>query len=58
MAIYTTIDDGAVLIAGPVLGFLIEAMGYALMFRSVAGLLAGTAVLFFFWDHGKVEVAA
>jgi MFS family permease len=58
MAIYTTIDDGAVLIAGPVLGFLIETMGYALMFRSVAGLLAGTAVLFFFWDHRKVEVAA
>jgi MFS family permease len=29
MAIYTTIDDGAVLVAGPVLGFLIETMGYA-----------------------------
>ena len=58
MAIYTTIDDGAVFIAGPVLGLLIEAMGYALTFRSVAGLLAGATLLFFFWDRGKVEVAA
>jgi MFS family permease len=58
MAIYTTIDNGAVLVAGPVLGFLIETMGYAPMFRSVAGLLAGTTVLFLLWDRGRKEVLA
>jgi MFS family permease len=56
MAIYTTIDDGAVLVAGPLLGFLIETIGYAPMFRSVAGLLAGTTVLFWLWDRGREEV--
>lgn len=55
MAIYTTIDDGAVLLAGPALGFLIETLGYSPMFRSVAGLLAGTTVLFFFWDRRQVD---
>jgi MFS family permease len=58
MAIYTTIDEGAVLVAGPALGFLIETMGYAPMFRSVAGLLAGTTVLFLLWDRGQAEVPA
>ncbi len=56
LAIYTTIDNGAVLVAGPVLGFLIETLGYALMFRSVAGLLAGTTVLCLLWDRGREEV--
>jgi predicted MFS family arabinose efflux permease len=58
MAIYTTIDEGAVLVAGPALGFLIETMGYAPMFRGVAGLLAGTTVLFLLWDRGQAEVPA
>lgn len=58
MAIYTTIDDGAVLVAGPVLGFLIETVGYAPMFRSVAGLLAGTTVLCLLWDRGREEAPA
>ena len=58
MAIYTAIDNGAVLVAGPVLGFLIETLGYAPMFRSVAGLLAGTTVFFWLWDRGREEVPA
>ena len=58
MAIYTTIDDGAVLVAGPALGFLIETVGYAPMFRSVAGLLAGTTVLFLLWDRKRRAVLA
>jgi MFS family permease len=58
MAIYTTIDDGAVLVAGPLLGFLIETMGYAPMFWSVAGLLAGTTVLFLLWDRKRQEGSA
>jgi MFS family permease len=58
MAIYTTIDDGAVLVAGPLLGVLIESIGYAPMFRSVAGLLAGATVLFWLWDRGREEVPA
>jgi MFS family permease len=58
MAIYTTIDDGAVLVAGPLLSFLIETTGYAPLFRSAAGLLAGTTVLFWLWDCGREEVPA
>ena len=53
MAIYMAIDNGAMLVAGPVLGWLIESMGYAPMFRSVAGLLAGTTVLCLLWDRGR-----
>ena len=51
MAIYTTIDDGAVLLAGPALGLVIEALGYAAMFTSAAGFLAGVTVLFWLWDR-------
>lgn len=58
MAIYTAIDNGAVLVAGPVLGVLIETMGYASMFRSVAGLLTGTTVVFVLWNRGREEVPA
>lgn len=46
MAIYTAIDDGAVLIAGPILGLVIEHSGYAAMFGSCAILLAGTTLLY------------
>lgn len=53
MAIYTTIDNVAWLTAGPVLGYLIETMGYAAMFRTVAWLLAGTAVLYLLWERGR-----
>jgi MFS family permease len=57
MAIYTTIDNGAVLVAGPVCGFLIETTGYAAMFGGAAGLLVATMGLFFLWDrrHGAVS---
>jgi MFS family permease len=55
MAIYTTIDNGAVLVAGPVLGVLIETMGYTPMFGSVTGLLAATTVVFWLWDRGRSD---
>ena len=58
MAIYTTIDNGAVLVAGPVLGFLIETLGYTPMFRSAAGLLAVTTMLFWLWDRGREQEPA
>ncbi len=51
MAIYTTIDDGAILIAGPMLGLVIEYGGYAAMFGSSAVLLAGTTLLYVTWDR-------
>lgn len=52
MAIYTTIDDGAMLLAGPACGFLVETMGYAAMFGGAAMLLSGATWLFFLWDRG------
>lgn len=58
IAIYTAIDDGAVLVAGPVLGFLIETMRYTTMFKSTAGLLAGATVLFFLWDRRQKDTPA
>jgi MFS family permease len=57
LAIYTAIDDGAALVAGPALGFLIETTGYATMFGSTAVLLAGATVLFLLWDHGDTAPA-
>ena len=56
IALYTTIDDGAVLVAGPVLGYLIEATGYAPMFGSLAGLLAVTTLLYWGWDRAPASV--
>jgi len=52
IALYTTIDEGAVLMAGPTLGMLIEATGYAGMFRSLAALLALTVLLYWRWEQG------
>jgi MFS family permease len=51
MAIYTTIDEGALLMAGPAFGFLIETMGYATMFGVASVLLAGATGVFFLWDR-------
>ncbi len=51
MAIYTAIDDGAVLIAGPMLGLVIEYSGYTAMFGGSAVLLAGTALLYLVWNR-------
>jgi MFS family permease len=51
MAIYTPLDEAAVLVAGPALGFLIETMGYATMFGGAAVLLAGATGVFFLWDR-------
>jgi predicted MFS family arabinose efflux permease len=58
MAIYTTIDNGAMLVAGPLLGMLIETVGYTPMFGSVAGLLVATTAFFWLWERGRQEVPA
>jgi MFS family permease len=51
MSIFTAIDDGSVLVAGPALGLVAEAAGYDGMFLVAAGLLiAGTLV--FAWHIG------
>ena len=55
MAIYTTVDDGAVLMAGPVLGLAIEALDYSAVFRGVAGGLVAATVLALLWDCRRVE---
>ena len=46
MAIYTTIDEGALLIAAPILGFLTEHTSYAVMWRTAGAFLVGAAALF------------
>lgn len=51
MAIYTMIDEGALLIAAPFLGFVIESMGYAVMFRVAGGFLVVSVAVFLFWDR-------
>ncbi|MGE3538332.1 MAG: MFS transporter [Candidatus Tectimicrobiota bacterium] len=53
IALYTTIDDGAILLAGPALGLLIEVAGYRYMFGSVAGGLALTALLCWRWERQR-----
>ncbi len=55
MAVYTAIDDGAVLIAGPALGLVIEHYGYAVMYGGSAVVLAGTALLCGVWDREPAE---
>lgn len=55
MAIYTAIDDGAILIAGPMLGLVIEYQGYTAMYSGCAVLLAGTALLYGIWDRAPAE---
>ena len=46
MSIFTAIDDGSVLVAGPTLGLAAEALGYDGMFLAVAGLLTAGALVF------------
>jgi predicted MFS family arabinose efflux permease len=58
IALYTTIDDGAILLAGPMLGVLIEATGYAQMFGSLAGLLTLATVVCWRWDRRYKEMSA
>ena len=46
LAIYTALFDAGVLLGGPLLGAVIEALGYRAMFLSAAGLVvAGLAIL-------------
>jgi MFS family permease len=49
MAIYASVDWGAILVAGPLLGLVIERAGYGGAFYSLAALLAlGTAAFYAF----------
>lgn len=53
MAIFTALFDAGVLVGGPLLGFLIQLGGYALMYFSAAGMLVAGTVIFLFWDRAR-----
>ncbi len=46
IAIFATIDEGAVLVAGPVLGLAADAFGYGGMYLAAAGVLAMAVLVF------------
>ena len=46
ITIFAAIDEGAVLVAGPVLGLTADAMGYGGMFIVAAGVLTAAALAF------------
>lgn len=46
ITIFATIDEGAVLVAGPLLGLAADALGYSGMFIAAAGVLAVAVLVF------------
>ena len=53
MAVYTAIDAGAGVVAGPLLGSSIEARGYALTLGAVAVAVVSAALAFVLWERGR-----
>lgn len=53
MALFTAIIEVGQLMAGPILGALIEHSSYAVMYRTNAVFLSASAIAYYFWDRGR-----
>lgn len=58
ISILTALPDLGALLGAPLLGWIIEASGFAAMFASAAGALAVGSVVFATWDRGSSRGAA
>jgi MFS family permease len=58
ISILTALPDLGALLGAPLLGWIIEASGFAAMFASAAGVLAFGSIVFATWDRGSSRGAA
>jgi MFS family permease len=58
ISILTALPDVGALLGAPLLGWIIEASGFAAMFASAAGVLAFGSIVFATWDRGLSRGAA
>jgi len=58
ISILTALPDLGALFGAPLLGWIIEASGFAAMFASAAGVLAFGSIVFATWDRGSPRGAA
>jgi MFS family permease len=58
ISIHTALPDVGGLLGAPLLGWLIEVRGFAVMFAAAGAMLALGSLIFFGWDRGASRTPA